>query len=97
MKVNKITNEYVRSVYATAPVERCEHQNHTPDYAAKQFDHWLAVHDAQTFSAGKQQALLDAAAEQERLAHGPRALGSKAVAFKRLIFANWLRERAEVV
>ncbi len=38
---------------------------------------------------------MQAADEQERLAHGPRALGNRAVAFKRLIFANWLRERAE--
>jgi len=44
-----------------------------------------------------EKALNDAADEQERLANGPRALGNKAVAFKRLLFADWLRERALVV
>lgn len=41
--------------------------------------------------------LLEAAAEQERLSTGPRALGSRTVRFKRLLFANWLRDRAEGV
>lgn len=49
---------------------------------------------AEAKAAGAREALNAAADEQERLAHGPRAMGSRAVAFKRLIFANWLRERA---
>ena len=46
-------------------------------------------------AAGRREALLEAADEQERLSTGPRALGNKAVRFKRVLFANWLRERAE--
>lgn len=38
-------------------------------------------------------ALEDAAKGQERLAKSPRALGSKAVEFKRMLFAAWLRDR----
>lgn len=48
------------------------------------------------YDRGWRDALIAAADAQERLAHGPRALGSRAVAFKRLIFANWLRERAQL-
>lgn len=51
---------------------------------------WLKARDAEAAA----RALLDAADEQERLAYGPRALGNRGVAFKRLIFAGWLRERA---
>lgn len=46
-------------------------------------------------AAARREALLGAAEEQERLSTAPRALGNGTVRFKRLIFANWLRERAE--
>lgn len=52
---------------------------------------WLADRDRRTAAT----AVREAADEQERLAHGPRALGSKSVAFKRLLFASWLRDRAD--
>lgn len=44
---------------------------------------------------GAVQALRDAAIEQRRLGRSPRALKSKAVAFKRELFASWLDERAD--
>ena len=40
------TDAYVRKVYARAPVTTCEHDNQSPDYAAEQFDLWLAARDA---------------------------------------------------
>jgi len=40
-------------------------------------------------------ALEDAAAEQIRLSTAPAALKSRAVQFKRMLFAAWLDERAE--
>lgn len=44
---------------------------------------------------GAVQALRDAADAQRRLGRSPRALKSRAVAFKRELFAVWLDERAD--
>lgn len=59
----------------------------------------IAFYDLTTVIAaaearGAAKALADAAGEQRRLSTGPRALGSRAVQFKRIIFATWLDDRA---
>jgi len=54
----------------------------------------LAAHVAAAHRAGGVEALREAAGEQERLSTGPRAMGNKAVRFKRILFAEWLTARA---
>lgn len=62
------------------------------DFCSRPLGQTVYVKDC--FLAGYRAALIDAADEQERLSTGPRALGNKGVAFKRLLFAEWLRDRA---
>ncbi len=50
---------------------------------------------ARHVAAARVAELRAATDEQKRLSTGPLALGNKAVQFKRLLFANWLDERAD--
>lgn len=65
----------------------------TPELRIDKVHYWITT----AVQQAKADALRRAADEQERLSTGPRALGNKAVQFKRLIFAQWLRERADQI
>lgn len=86
-----LTTEEVRSGFAYVPSASILMR--WSDKEADAFDRWLRKHDRVV----RAEALRAAADEQEFLAHGPRALGNQVVAFKWLIFANWLRERAAAI
>jgi len=62
-------------------------QHVDPDYDLVSLAEFVRTREAE--------ALRAAADEQDRLSTGPLALGNRGVRFKRLIFANWLRKRAD--
>lgn len=73
----EVTTDYVRTVYARCPVDSLNggRPNPTPHYAARQFDRWLAEHDAQVLRDAAQESPTEAV---KRYGHGRQWLHARA-------------------